>query len=250
MISVTDPGNDVARVVVDYGDGSTPVPLNAGSPSSFELSHAYLGVGRYTVTVLATDTAGAATTATLVVDVTGAGARRFVIGDGTVPRSRIDSLRLEFDQVVSLQPGALTLRRSNGRCIPLRIGETTVQGTTALTLRFRGCGVRRGALPDGRYTFTLDGSRVTGASGAPLDLTGDGQAGDDYVVHFHSLFGDLNGDGRVDRRDVRLARGSYLNRSGQPGYLSVLDFNGNGVIGDLDAAAFRRHLGRVLRPRR
>ena len=54
------------------------------------------------------------------------------------------------------------------------------------------------------YTFTVIASRVTDEAGNELDGDGDGTGGDDYVMTFSLLPGDLDWDGDVDLEDYAL----------------------------------------------
>ena len=61
---------------------------------------------------------------------------------------------------------------------------------------------------------------------------------------FRRRFGDLNGDGRIDRFEVRAARKSVRSRAGEPAYLAALDLDGTGII---PRRSFRRVLREWLR---
>ena len=74
-----------------------------------------------------------------------------------------------------------------------------------VVLRFTGRGTHRGSLRNGNYTLITHGSKITDASGRPLD-------GGDRVERFTRLLADLNGDGRVNRLDFLLFRKLYGRR--------------------------------------
>jgi hypothetical protein len=52
----------------------------------------------------------------------------------------------------------------------------------------------------------------------------------DSVTNFHRMFGDANGDARVDISDFGLFSGTFNLNSGQSGFLAYFDYNNDGVI--------------------
>jgi dockerin type I repeat protein len=58
------------------------------------------------------------------------------------------------------------------------------------------------------------------------------------------LFGDGNGDGKVDARDLVRFLGSLGSHHGDPGYLWYLDYDGNGAVGVVDLVQFVHRLGK------
>src|SRR5262249_46363349 len=115
---------------------------------------------------------------------------------------------------------------------------------TVATLTFTGSGIVNGSLADGRYTLTIDGDSIVDASGAAVDGDGDGTAGGDAEAAFFRLFGDSDGDGDVDRTDLRAFAGTLGRRSDEAGYLPFFDYDGNGFVGVIDTLQFARRLGR------
>jgi len=73
-----------------------------------------------------------------------------------------------------------------------------------------------------------------------LDGNGDGVGGDDYVFSFHRLFGDANGDKRVDAADFALFRQVF----GTPAL--TFDFNNDGQTTSDDFAEFRKRFGLMI----
>jgi hypothetical protein len=115
-------------------------------------------------------------------------------------------------------------------------------------LRFLGAGIIGGSLMDGNYTLTTRASAVHDALGQMLDGDGDGTAGGNRTDAFFRLYGDTNGDRRVDNADWDVFRSAYGKRVGEPGYLWYLDFDANGVINALDQKQFLQRRGTVLNP--
>ena len=99
-----------------------------------------------------------------------------------------------------------------------------------------------GALPDGHYTLTIDGSKIKDALGQAADVDGDGFAGGTLGTSFQTLFGDLNGDGIVDASEVVASAHANGAHSGDADYLWFLDYDGDGVINGRDhREVARRH---------
>ena len=60
----------------------------------------------------------------------------------------------------------------------------------------------------------------------------------DSVTNFHRMYGDANGDARVDVADLGLFAGTYLKTAGQPGYLDYFDYNADGRVDVADLGQF------------
>jgi photosystem II stability/assembly factor-like uncharacterized protein len=160
-----------------------------------------------------------------------------VVNDGSAQRSMVTSLTVAFSTVVHLDPGAFALVRQGGGGIDLSIAEAVVDGHSVDTLTFVGAGIIGGSLADGSYTL------VTHA-GLIHDDLGRGLAGGDRTDAFFRLFGDGNGDGRVDVQDLLRFAGTFGKRAGDPGYLAYFDYDGNGTVDLTDLDQFLRRFGR------
>src|SRR5439155_15059592 len=83
-----------------------------------------------------------------------------------------------------------------------------------------------------------------------LDGNGDGTPGDNYnfgdAQGLFRLFGDANGDRRVDIADFGLFSTSYGLHTGQPGYLAYFDYNNDGTIDIADFGQFAIRMFTVL----
>jgi hypothetical protein len=198
-----------------------------------------------------------------------------VVNDGAVQRSMVKKVTVTFSTQVTLDPGAFTLLQTQPLASTvtgvggqsgdvtnlLRVQLAVVNGQTVATLTFAGAGpvggpvvagpvggpVVAGSLPDGTYTLTIHGARVHDAvSGVALDGAGTGKPGSDDVVFFRRLFGDANGDGRVDATDQAAFMLALNSRVGMPNYQDFFDFNGDGVINAVDLFQFQQRLGRRL----
>jgi hypothetical protein len=168
-----------------------------------------------------------------------------VINGGQVQRSRVTSVTVTFDQVVTLPATptqAFQLQRSDGQLVDL----TAAVSFNTVTLSFNGALSESGSLADGRYTLTIFAAQVSNANGK-LDGNGDGTGGDDYVLasaaapnpptNIFRLFGDINGDGTVSAADFTVFRQFFA------GVNDAFDFDGNGTVDANDFVQFRLRFG-------
>jgi hypothetical protein len=158
-----------------------------------------------------------------------------VVNDGSRQRSMVTSLTVTFSTVVALDADAFVLVRQGGGVVQLNVSQAVVDGRSVDTLTFSGAGIIGGSLADGHYTLTIHGRLVHDDFGHVLDGSGRGVAGSDGFDTFFRLFGDADGDGRVDLGDLLRFAGTLGKRAGDPGYLWYFDYNGDGRVdlGDL-----------------
>jgi hypothetical protein len=148
------------------------------------------------------------------------------IGDGTPQRSEVTSLTLTFPGPVgAVPPGSIVIYAGTTALVPTAF---TVSGNQ-VTVLFTGLpGLVYGSLPDGRYTVAVNGQ--TAAS-------------------FFRLYGDTNGDGKVDATDLAVFQKAYRSRKGYtPNYRADLDYNGDGYIDATDYYQFLTRYGTQLAP--
>jgi hypothetical protein len=167
-----------------------------------------------------------------------------VLNDGSAQRSMINSITVTFSGVAVLDPGAIELRGQDGSLVDAQVNISLVGGRTVAVLTFAGTEFVGGSLSDGRYTLTVRADRVHDRWGRELDGDGDGEAGGDRVDGFFRLFGDSDGDGRVDEQDRRAFRSAFGTTAGQTGYLWYLDFDGDGDVDGRDNGQFNRRFSR------
>src|SRR5207244_4369532 len=96
--------------------------------------------------------------------------------DGSAQRSMVNSLTVTIDRVVTLDPGAFELRRSDGSLVSVSVAASVVDGRTVAILTITG-----GSLADGNYTLTVRGDHVRDRAGRELDGDADGNSGGDSV---------------------------------------------------------------------
>jgi hypothetical protein len=167
-----------------------------------------------------------------------------VVNDGSAQRSMVNRITVTFGGTVTLDPGAIDLRRQDGTPVNFRLDVSLVGGRTVAVLTFAGPGFAGGSLADGNYTLTVRADRVHDRWGRELDGDGDGSAGGDRVDGFFRLFGDSDGDGNVDGQDRPSFRSAFGTSAGEPGYLWYFDFDGDGAVDGHDNGEFNRRFGR------
>src|SRR5439155_11516130 len=163
-----------------------------------------------------------------------------VLNDGSAQRSMIDSITVTFDGAAILDPGAIELRQQDGSLVDFQLTVSAVGGQTVAVLSFVGTEFVGGSLADGSYSLTVRADLVHDRWGRELDGDGNGSAGGDRVDGFFRLFGDSDGDGRVDQSDRDLFRSTFKMSAGQAGYLWYLDFDGDGNVDGRDNGQFNR----------
>jgi hypothetical protein len=172
------------------------------------------------------------------------------INAGAAQRSLVTEVALTFSAAVTLPANvasAFTLTRVGGGSVTFTATATTAGGNTVVTLNaFTGAETTFGSLNDGRYVLTALATQIT-ASGAQLDGNGDGTGGDNYTLTeaggLFRLYGDSNGDRRVDNADFFQFRNTFGLNSTQPGYLAFFDANGDNRIDNADFFQFRNRFG-------
>jgi predicted outer membrane repeat protein len=180
-------------------------------------------------------------------------AETVAVNGGAAQRSRVTELTVAFSHPVTLpaNPAAAFRLTRVGPGAPADVTFTvdlsgsTADGTVAKLL-FAGALTESGSLIDGNYTLTVLSAQVTGLDGRALDGDRDGQAGGDSVTTFHRLYGDANGDRRVDNGDFFQLRSTFGRATGDPLYLAFLDANGDGRVDNADFFAFRNRFGTTL----
>ena len=87
------------------------------------------------------------------------------------------------------------------------------------------------------------GPALAVAAGGPLDGDNDGQPGGDSVTKFHRMYGDANGDARVDTADLAVFGKTYLKSAADPGFLAYFDFNDDGRVDAADLGRLAAAMG-------
>ncbi len=171
-----------------------------------------------------------------------------VVNRGQAQRSMVTRLDVTFTGVIpTVDASAFALTQAGGANVGLAVTSAVVGGKTVVTVTFTGPGVVAGSLADGNYTLAIDGAKLFDADGVRADADGDGLAGGAGSTSLFRLFGDSDGDRDVDNTDFARLRTVLLNPSLYASY-AYFDFDGDGVIGAADRAAFDARRGTVLSP--
>lgn len=176
------------------------------------------------------------------------------IGDGTNQRTLVKNVVVTFDGAVTIAPGAFVVDKLGAGGGAVTTNATPVlngSGQTVVTLGFSGSFTRgtSGALVDGYYRLTIDGTKVTRGS-QQLDTNSDGVGGDVFTLgsveadNFFATFGDTSGDGVVGVAEFGEFRSSFGKSSSDIGYDVRFDFEGDAAIGVSDFGQFRSRFGK------
>lgn len=171
-----------------------------------------------------------------------------VIGDGSAQRSQVRSISLTFDRPVTLAAGAVSLAVYGGNSATGTPSDASVALGTPVSSDGGVTWVvpissntansnASGSLDDGIYVVTVHAAGVTDALSRNL-------IGGDQSTTFHRLFGDLNGDARVNSADYFQFRKAFGSMTGQPQFNLLFDADGNGSINSADYLAFKLNYGR------
>ena len=160
-----------------------------------------------------------------------------VVNDGSMQRSMVRSLTLNFNQPVTLGVAALTLQQqiTGGTYVASTAAYTLTPATTGgpsltYTLTFTDAG---GSIADGTYRLLVNAAFVTNAGGTAMAAA--------TSFDFKRLFGDSDGDGGVSINDFNVFATAFGSTLGNAAYNASFDFDGdNGIsINDFNALASR-----------
>ena len=134
-----------------------------------------------------------------------------------------------------------------GGAVTFTATSSTVGGVTVVSLSgFVGAETSSGSLADGRFLLTALAPQIT-VGGQQLDGNGDGTPGDNFTLTdaqgLFRLFGDGNGDRRVDNADFFQFRTTFGLASTNPAYLAFYDVNADGIVDNADFFQFRTRFG-------
>lgn len=162
-----------------------------------------------------------------------------VVDDGSVQRSRVRSVTVTFNEVVTLPTNpadAFQLVRTSAipaDTIPLTASVVNGTSSTTVTLTFSGPVTDNTSLADGLYTLTALAGQITDAGGQPLDGDANGAPGGDFALDFHRLFGDVDGNRTVSTADFLAFRLNFLSTN------PAFDADNSGSVDAADFLRFR-----------
>jgi hypothetical protein len=165
------------------------------------------------------------------------------VNTGGAQRSRIVSVGVNFNSVVTLSPDAFSLRRISDNLTLIGAGDITIATTvvsnaTVVTLTFNaGEGVDATSLADGVWQLRID---ATGVSNSFGPMNADYLSATSGAGRIHRHFGDANGDGTVDGSEF-LAFGNLFNSSDP-----TFDFDNNYTVSGSDLLEFGNRFGRSI----
>jgi len=193
--------------------------------------------------------------------VTPAQVKTVTVNDGLMQRSLVTNVKVEFTQIVGFAgaaANAFAMNRQGDNAAVLLDAVVVNSGSgTVVTLTFTGGAIDTPigkvspfSLSDGRYTMTIDATKVSNGSGQ-LDGDNDNMPGGNYQVigapgqapGLFRLFGDADGNGTVAAADFNAFRLVY----GAAGP-SIFDFNGDNQVTASDFNEFRLRYGTSLTP--
>jgi PKD repeat protein len=223
----------IATYAWDFNDG------NKTTVSQPLITHAYTNAGNYTVTLNVTDNQGLWNTTSALVKVTGIPTIHDVAITSINPyQTKVSNRTTTSINVTAVNQGdtAETFNVTltyNSTVIRTETVTLNVQNSTTITFFWNTTG-----LPLGNYTVTTTASQVPGET----------DTADNTMIYSPirvSIQGDINGDGKVDMKDV-----SYVARRFMCGPSDELwdpngDIDENGVINMKDISTIAKEFGKV-----
>jgi hypothetical protein len=231
-------------------DGSsTVVASGTGGPFTFTPT----ALGTYTVQFTAGESTvadGETGTATATITVTPAGPTVLSrqIDDGTNQRSLIRSFTFKFSSPVTLSAGAITLFQIQNLTTATGVDASAALGTPTTTdggitwvvpILASSAFSTFGSLTDGVYQTTVHASLVTDGSSQHM-------AADNTGLKFHRMFGDFNGDKKVNATDYLKFSGAFGAVSPAANYLYYFDYNHDNKVNATDYLQFSPRFGKTF----
>lgn len=161
-----------------------------------------------------------------------------VVNDGSPQRSKVKSVTITFDTVVTFDANPFGVVRVGGGAPTVTQQVTTANGKTTVVLTFSGAATEFGGLKDGSWSVRVRHARVHRADDPLVTMAADS------LTRFHRFFGDSDGDRDVDTTD----RAAFQSALGQttPVALATFDFDADGDVDAVDQTQFDRRYGRRI----
>jgi hypothetical protein len=233
----TDPDGDTLTAVVATGPANGTLTLNANGSFTYTPNAGFVGTD--TFTYVANDKVQNSAPATVSIAVAGPPqVKSVVINDGSAQRSEVKSITVTFDSPVTLDVGAFRMIRSDGLAVGMARSVTQVNGETQVVLTFSGTGTYGRSLIDGNWSLKIIHTKVHRADNRSVVM------GADSLTSFFRLYGDSNGDRKVDSTDQAAFNAAF----GQTDItsLATFDYNRDGKINSTDRTAFNRRMGHTI----
>ncbi|MDB5300985.1 MAG: hypothetical protein JWO87_2648 [Phycisphaerales bacterium] len=175
------------------------------------------------------------------------------IDNGTKQRSLVRSLTFKFSSAVTLSAGAITLAQLNTGGSGANDGSAPTDASAALgtpsssdggltwvvPIKTTSAYSALGSLTDGVYTTTVHASLV-------VDTYGQHLTGGDQMKTFHRLFGDINGDKRVNATDYQQFTAAFGSNNLAANYVVYFDYNHDNRINATDYQQFSGRFGKAF----
>ena len=220
----------VGRLAYGYNDAGLQSLLTSYSPIGTiinQTENIYNGFGQ----ILDQFQANAGAVDPLSADIT--------VNNGASQRSMVTSVTVRFNEAVTLSSGAISLlfeSTTGGTATSISFTLTASSDDKTYTLTFPSG--TNGSLANGSYELTL-------AEGSVTDSNGNTNSTAQNYSLFR-LYGDINGDGKVDTADYNAFMASYGARSTQPAYVAAFDAYGTNRITAADYSFFLSDDGTTL----
>jgi len=215
----TPRGGELVTYMWNFGDGNTTI---VDSPL---MTHAYQVAGNYTVMLNVTNAAGFWSTTSKQIQV-------MPISDPTANFTWSPPMPY-VNSTVTFDASSSTLGWNGTMHPPIvsyiwDFGDGNVTTVTTPILEHIYS-------EKGNYTVTLT---VVDINSATSVLT--------KIIVVSGLIGDLNGDGKVDIKDIAIVAKAYGSYPGDPNWNPVADVNGDGKVDIKDIAAVAKHYGETI----
>jgi uncharacterized repeat protein (TIGR03803 family) len=155
-----------------------------------------------------------------------------------VQRSMVDSIVYTFSEAVNVGANAFSIAvhsGQNGTAPSLAWAAINPNGdgsSTQWVVTFSGAGVTGGSIGNGVYDISLNSSAATSDANPAVTVQTR------PVDTFYRLYGDINGDGRVNNADYAAFLSTNGLKAGQTGFNAGFDSDGDGRVNNNDYAAF------------
>jgi thermitase len=234
----TPDGGTIINYYWNFGDGNTTTTTNP------IITHVYTPGGLYNVTLTITDSEGLTDSAWKTIYIL---PRDIAIVDVTPSKDRTYAGRTISINVTVVNEGEVTETFAINLYYNFTSGDTIGTQTITdlipgenktLTFVWNTTGVK----PCRNYTITAITSAVLGET----DIADNALASPTKVKVY--MLGDLNGDGKIDGRDIALAAIAFASYPDHPRWNSDVDISGDGKIDGRDIVLIAKNFGKYCPP--
>ncbi len=168
-----------------------------------------------------------------------------VVNGGAIQRSIVDKIDLSFVSTVGVNPAFYQLTNlTTNTSVSVQVSVDATSRNVRVTFPSGPSVISRpqgNSLADGDYVLRiLAGGVFDLATGTPM--ANDFVLGDIPSRPLFRLFGDLNGNARIDTAEIQAMNQAFRTSLNNVNYIAALDENGDGFIGVDDQTRFRRNI--------